>query len=110
VILGVDSVADFEELHSGKHNDEVQFYAFDALSLDGHDLQIRIRRLGVETSREPISCRLLAGQTVRIKQTDERIWLASFMDYGLGYFHDGICRLEPSLVGGDGFEPPTSCV
>jgi bifunctional non-homologous end joining protein LigD len=45
VILSVDSVADFEELHSGKHNDEVQFYAFDALSLDGHDLRYRPLRL-----------------------------------------------------------------
>ena len=38
---------------------------------------------------------VFAGQTVGIKQTDERIWLVSFMDYDLGYFDDETCRLEP---------------
>jgi hypothetical protein len=27
----------------------------------------------------------LAGQAVGIKEVDDRIWLASFMDYDLGY-------------------------
>ena len=31
----------------------------------------------------------------RNQQTDERIWLVSFMDYDLGYFDDETCRLEP---------------
>jgi bifunctional non-homologous end joining protein LigD len=39
VILGVDGVSDFDALHSGKHNDEVQFYAFDVLALNGDDLR-----------------------------------------------------------------------
>ena len=39
VVLGVDGVADFDALHSGKHNDEVQLYAFDILALDGDDLR-----------------------------------------------------------------------
>ena len=38
---------------------------------------------------------VFAGQTVGIKQTDDRIWLVSFMGYDLGYFDDEICRLEP---------------
>ena len=38
---------------------------------------------------------VFAGQTVGIKQTDDRIWLVSFMDYDLGYFDDETCRLEP---------------
>jgi putative transposase len=38
---------------------------------------------------------VFAGQTVGIKQTDERIWLVSFMDDDLGYFDDETCRLEP---------------
>ena len=38
---------------------------------------------------------VFAGQTVGIKQTDERIWLVSFMHYDLGYFDDETCRLEP---------------
>jgi bifunctional non-homologous end joining protein LigD len=39
VVLGVDGVADFDALHSGRHNDEVQLYAFDCLALDGDDLR-----------------------------------------------------------------------
>jgi hypothetical protein len=38
---------------------------------------------------------VFAGQTVGIKQTDDRIWLVSSMDYDLGYFDDETCRLEP---------------
>ena len=39
VILGVDGISDFNALHSGKHNDEVQLCAFDVLALDGEDLR-----------------------------------------------------------------------
>jgi bifunctional non-homologous end joining protein LigD len=39
VVLGVDGVPDFNALHSRKHDDEVQLYAFDVLALDGEDLR-----------------------------------------------------------------------
>ncbi len=39
VILGVDGCSDFNALHSGKHNDEVQLLAFDVLAMDGDDLR-----------------------------------------------------------------------
>ena len=39
VVLGVDGISDFDALHSGKHNDEVQLYAFDILALNGDDLR-----------------------------------------------------------------------
>src|SRR6516164_7186227 len=39
VVLGVDGISDFNALHSGKHDDEVQLYAFDILALDGEDLR-----------------------------------------------------------------------
>jgi bifunctional non-homologous end joining protein LigD len=39
VILGLDGVSDFDTRHSGRHNDEVQFYAFDMLAGDGEDLR-----------------------------------------------------------------------
>ena len=39
VVLGVDGIADFDALHSGRHNDEVQLYVFDCLALDGDDLR-----------------------------------------------------------------------
>jgi bifunctional non-homologous end joining protein LigD len=38
-VLGVDGISDLNALHSGKHNDEVQLYAFDILALDGDDLR-----------------------------------------------------------------------
>jgi len=40
VLLGVDGRPDFDgRLHSRKHNDEVQFYAFDILVADGEDVR-----------------------------------------------------------------------
>jgi ATP-dependent DNA ligase len=39
VILGVNGVPDFNALHSRKHDEEVQLYAFDCLALDGEDLR-----------------------------------------------------------------------
>jgi bifunctional non-homologous end joining protein LigD len=39
VVLGVDGIPDFNALHSRKHDDEVQLYAFDVLALDGEDLR-----------------------------------------------------------------------
>ena len=39
VLLGVDGRSDFNGLHSRKHNDEVQFYAFDVLTMQGEDLR-----------------------------------------------------------------------
>jgi len=39
VVLGVDGIADFNALHSRRHDHEVQLYAFDCLALDGEDLR-----------------------------------------------------------------------
>jgi ATP-dependent DNA ligase len=39
VILGVDGYSDFNALHSGKRNEEVQLCAFDVLAMDGDDLR-----------------------------------------------------------------------
>ena len=39
VLLGVDGASDFDALHSRKHDDEVQLYAFNILALDGEDLR-----------------------------------------------------------------------
>ncbi len=38
---------------------------------------------------------VLAGQNVGITQTDDKIWLVSFMNYDLGYFDEDAKRLEP---------------
>jgi len=39
VILGVDGISDFNALHSGQDNDEVQLCAFDILVEGGDDLR-----------------------------------------------------------------------
>ena len=39
VILGVDGISDFNALHSGNYNEEVQLCAFDLLPLDSDDLR-----------------------------------------------------------------------
>lgn len=38
---------------------------------------------------------VFAGQKVGIKQTEDKIWLVSFMQYDLGYFDHETVRLEP---------------
>ena len=39
VLLGVDGVSDFDGLHSRRHDEDVQLYAFDALMVGGDDLR-----------------------------------------------------------------------
>jgi len=39
VVLGVDGISDFNALHSGRHNEEVQLCAFDVLAMDGDDMR-----------------------------------------------------------------------
>jgi hypothetical protein len=39
VLLGVDGISNFNGLHSRRHDDEVQLYAFDILVLEGEDLR-----------------------------------------------------------------------
>jgi ATP-dependent DNA ligase len=39
VVLGVDGVSDFNALHSRRHDEEVQLYAFDILMLGSDDLR-----------------------------------------------------------------------
>jgi ATP-dependent DNA ligase len=56
-ILGVDGISDFNALHSGKHNEEVQLCAFDVLAMDGDDL----RRLPLSMRKANLD-RLLRGR------------------------------------------------
>ena len=39
MLLGVDGRSDFDDLHSRRHDAEVEFYAFDILLRDGEDLR-----------------------------------------------------------------------
>jgi putative transposase len=62
-----------------------------------HDKIVTVTTCGrICFNRQKINLsQVFAGQNVGIKQIDERIWLASFMEYDLGYFDDETCRLEP---------------
>ncbi|MDN5001258.1 RNA ligase family protein [Bradyrhizobium sp. GCM10027634] len=57
VVLGVDGVSDFNTLHSRRHDDEVQLYAFDLLAAGGEDL----RQLPLEMRKTNLA-RLLRGR------------------------------------------------
>jgi len=51
VILGVDGISDFDALHSGKYNAEVQLCAFDILAEGGDDLRklpLSMRKVNLE--------------------------------------------------------------
>ncbi|TPL41246.1 transposase [Mesorhizobium sp. B2-4-4] len=62
-----------------------------------HDKAVTVTTCGrICYNRKKINLSLVfAGQIVGIKQVEDHIWLASFMDYDLGYFDDETCRLEP---------------
>lgn len=61
VVLGVDGVSDFNALHSRKHDDEVQLYAFDIIAIGGEDLcQLRL------SMRKANLARLLHGRPDRM--------------------------------------------
>jgi bifunctional non-homologous end joining protein LigD len=72
VILGVDGRSDFDALHSGKHNEEVQLYAFDMLAGDGDDM----RQLPLSMRKANLA-RLLARPT-------EGIFIAPFEQGEIG--------------------------
>jgi putative transposase len=62
-----------------------------------HDKAVTVTTCGrICFNRQKINLsQVFAGQSVGVKQTDDRIWLVSFMEYDLGYFDDETCRLEP---------------
>jgi bifunctional non-homologous end joining protein LigD len=64
-LLGVDGRSDFNGLHSRRHDDEVEFYAFDCLVSDGDDL----RRLPLSMRKTNLA-RLLARRVDGIFLSD----------------------------------------
>jgi ATP-dependent DNA ligase len=65
VVLGVDGVSEFNALHSRKHDDEVQLYAFDVVAGVGEDLRqlplsMRKTNLARLLRAKPCSSRLAA--------------------------------------------------
>jgi putative transposase len=65
-----------------------------------HDKAVTVTTCGrICFNRQKVNLsQLFAGQTVGITQTQDRIWLVSFMDYDWGYFDDETRRLDPPLA------------
>nr|WP_233286238.1 RNA ligase family protein [Bradyrhizobium brasilense] len=85
VLLGVDGRSDFNGLHSRRHDDEVQLYAFDILALEGDDL----RKLPLHLRKTNLA-RILARHV-------HGVHLAPFEQGGLGpepYRHACLMGLE----------------
>jgi putative transposase len=74
-----------------------QYQGLPDLDYPFHDRAVTVTTCGrICFNRQKINLsQVFAGQTVGVKQTEDRIWLVSFMDYDLGYFDDETCRLEP---------------
>jgi len=67
------------------------------LSFPFHDRTVAVTHCGrVCFKQKKINLsKALAGQEVGIKETEEGIWLVSFMDYDLGYFDLENLTLQP---------------
>lgn len=62
-----------------------------------HDRTVTVTNCGrvcIKKKKVNLS-RVFAGQDVGIKETDDGIWLVTFMDYDLGYFDLETSKLEP---------------
>jgi bifunctional non-homologous end joining protein LigD len=92
VILGVDGASDFNALHSGKHNEEVQLCVFDVLAMDGDDLRhlplsMRKANLARLLARRPdafssaTSNRVRSGQgySAKLVSSGLRVWCRSIV-------------------------------
>jgi putative transposase len=67
------------------------------LEYPNHDKTIKVTSCGricFDNKKINLS-QVFAGQRVGIRETDDGIWLVSFMEYDLGYFDEESCRLEP---------------
>ena len=73
------------------------YQGMDELEYPAHDWSAVVTRCGriCYQARKINLSQVFAGQKVGVKQTDDHIWLVTFMDYDLGYFDDETCRLEP---------------
>lgn len=63
-----------------------------------HDRAVRITQCGrICIGRRKVNLStVFAGQTVGIREVEDKIWLVSFMDYDLGFFDEREDRVEPA--------------
>jgi len=72
-----------------------------------HDRAVRVTRCGrICIGRRKINLTIVfAGQTVRVREVEDQIWLVSFLEYDLGYFDNERGRVEPGPIRGERSEP-----
>jgi len=72
------------------------YRGLDPIDYPFHDRTLTVTRCGrICFGRRKINLsKVLAGQTVGVKQITDYIWLVSFMTYDLGFFDHETCRLE----------------
>ncbi len=63
-----------------------------------HDKTLRVTQCGrlCLGNRKISLSKVFAGQTVGIREVEDRIWLVSFMNYDLGFFDEDVGRVEPT--------------
>lgn len=73
---------------------EQRYRGLSALDYPLHDWATTLTHYGrlCFKARKVNLSQAFAGHQVGVRQTDERIWLVTFMDYDLGYFDDETCR------------------
>jgi putative transposase len=74
-----------------------QYQGLPDLEYPFHDKTVTVTTCGrICMGRRKINLsQVFSGQKVGIKQTEDKIWLVSFMNYDLGYFDHETGRLEP---------------
>ena len=113
-MLGVDGRSEFNGLHSRKHDDEVQLYAFDVLALDGEDLRklplsLRKTNLARLLARRPDGIFLSATPKRRCQRTTEKRerrwrvnggWSHAFDDRTWSRISSAKCAATPAPMSG----------
>jgi len=63
-----------------------------------HDRTVHVTNCGrICIGRRKINLStVFAGQTVGIREVEDRIWLVSFLEYDLGFFDEDVGRVEPA--------------
>jgi putative transposase len=63
-----------------------------------HDRSVHVTQCGrICIGRRKINLStVFAGQTVGIREVEDKIWLVSFLDYDLGFFDEDVGRVEPA--------------